>query len=361
MSESSSRGWEPRDPSYGHATAEDYSAFLTNYYEKPTVAVHALRMRAVFVHAYPDLRNWFTAPLDERVGRLYADSLQAPRREHRPSYLGRPYLYYLTLTGSIRFDWDWLLLVQINIKGILAHYGLDLGLPAFIAKAVTLGYSHDRAKQSLTWVLSRLFLHAPYRHAHAGLAEGVQELLQAVRQLRHRPDLERFYGSSERYEAHRTMAQTHVHMTQVVLYHCGLTEMEPHRSMPTYAERPPLKPRMEKVVTRYLATRALTDRPATVEKFHHTLRHFATWLTQTHPLIESFADVTREHLLAFSEALTLMVMPRTGQPLAAWSKLRRMSCLSVFFRETAAWEWDEVPGRPLVGPGDLPKMPERVP
>jgi len=152
-----------------------------------------------------------------------------------------------------------------------------------------------------------------------------------------------------------------MHLAHVVLYHHGCTPVEPHRIMPLYAERPGLKPRMEAVVIKYLAARRLTHAPNTVEKMNLTLRHFASWLEQTSPEVETFAQVTREHILAFAEALETMPMPRTGQPLAAWSKIRFFSCLSLFFRETAAWGWEDVPGRPLLGPGDLPKTPLRVP
>lgn len=131
--------------------------------------------------------------------------------------------------------------------------------------------------------------------------------------------------------------------------------------MPLYAERPGLKPRMEAVVTKYLAARHLTHAPATVEKMHLTLRHFGAFLEHTYPEVETFAQVKREHILAWASALETMPMPRTGQPLAAWSKIRSLSCLSLFFRETAAWGWEDVPGRPLLGPGDLPKTPLRVP
>ena len=187
------------------------------------------------------------------------------------------------------------------------------------------------------------------------------ELTEAIRRFCTHPEVVLLCGSIEQYRRQLKAYLSHLHLVHVVLYHSGRTSAEPHRIMPAFADRPVLKPRMETVVGRYLSTRRLTDRPATVEKFDQALRHFATWLTTIHPDLETFADVTRDHVLAFAEALDVMPMLRTGLPLAAWSKLRRLSCLSVFFREVAAWGWDDVPGRPLLGPGDLPKMPERVP
>jgi hypothetical protein len=241
---------------------------------------------------------------------------------HRPSYLARAYLYYLVLTGSIRFDWDWLLPIQLDIWKMLAHFHLDLGLPTLLEEAVKLGYSRVHATQSLKWVLCRVFLHEPYAVLGPRVGTGALELIEAVRQFSTRPDLPQLYGSVEQYHRQRRGYQSHMHLAHVVLYHSGYTPIEPHRIMPLYAGRPGLKPRMEAVVTKYLASRRLTHAPNTVEKMHLTLRHFGAFLEQTYPEVETFAQVTREHILAWASALETMPMPRTGQPLAAWSKIR---------------------------------------
>jgi integrase len=353
--------WEMTSPSYQHASVEEYIDFVREYLDDSRSVPYYLRMRAQFVQTYPDIQAWFAAPLAERVGRVYEDNTQGPRQQHRPSYLGRSYLYYLGVRGYVHFDWEWLITIRLDIWRLLSSFGLDLGLSTLVEKAVELGYSREHAVQSLKWVLCRVFLHEPYKVLHQRLGSLVLELIEAVRQFSTRSDLVQFYGSMEQYQKQRKAYQTHLHLAHVVLYHCGYIAVEPHRIMPQYADRSPLKPRMEAVVKKYLASRRLTDRPNTVEKFDLTLRHFVNWLAQVYPNLETFAEVTREHVLAFAEVLDTMPMSRTGQPLAAWSKLRRLSCLSVFFRETAAWKWEDVPGRPLLGPGDLPKMPERVP
>lgn len=352
---------EQLSPSYQHASAEAYAAFLREYLGESRSVPFYLRMREQFIQAYPDVQTWFEAPLTERIGRLYGESDHAFHMFHRPSYLARAYLYYLVLTGSIRFDWDWLLPIQLDIWKMLAHFHLDLGLPTLLEEAVKLGYSRVSATHSLKWVLCRVFLHEPYAVLNPRVGMGALELIEAVRQFSTRPDLPQLYGSVEQYHRQRRGYQTHMHLAHVVLYHNGCTPVEPHRIMPLYAERPGLKPRMEAVVSKYLALRRLTHEPSTVEKLDLALRHFGTFLAQTFPEVETFAQVTREHLLTYAEALETMPMSRTGQPLAPWSKLRRLSCLSVFFRETAAWGWEDIPGRPLLGPGDLPKMPVHVP
>jgi integrase len=189
----------------------------------------------------------------------------------------------------------------------------------------------------------------------------IEELLQAVRQFGERPDIADFYGSTERYRESPSKAWiTHLHQLQVVLFHRGQITEQP-RAMPSYAERPPTPPRMQAVVDRWLAVCGLTDRPATVCRLELTLRCFLAWLAETQPTVKSLAEVTRDHVLAYLTVLAETPNERTGRPLAVLSRRGRISTLARFFRDTAEWEWDEVPGRPLLGSSDVPKIPARVP
>ena len=55
------------------------------------------------------------------------------------------------------------------------------------------------------------------------------------------------------------------------------------------------------------------------------------------------------------------INPRNGQPLSARTRYTYISPLLSFFRETSQWGWEDVPGRPLLGRTDLPKLPLRLP
>ncbi len=97
-------------PSWQHASADAYAAFVRARLDGPTSVSYALGLRDRFVRAYPDLRGWFHAPLADRVGRLYGE---ANHRAHDDvSYRARPYLYFLALRGVAQFDWEWLIAVR---------------------------------------------------------------------------------------------------------------------------------------------------------------------------------------------------------------------------------------------------------
>jgi integrase len=88
---------------------------------------------------------------------------------------------------------------------------------------------------------------------------------------------------------------------------------------------------------------------------------FSTWLRTHEPDIESFAAVDREHVLRYLTTLATEPTARTGKPLGLTSRAGYISALAMFFRQTAAWNFAHVPGRPLLGPSDQPKRPIRLP
>jgi integrase len=119
---------------------------------------------------------------------------------------------------------------------------------------------------------------------------------------------------------------------------------------------------MEDLLQRYLRVReALSTRPATIIKLRANVRQFIAWLVREHPAVESFAQVTREQVLAYAASLQRFVSPRTQRPLSIESRLTLLSDLSVFFHDTTALGWPHASRRPLLGARDLPKRPKRIP
>lgn len=89
---------------------------------------------------------------------------------------------------------------------------------------------------------------------------------------------------------------------------------------------------MQGTVARYLAARQVTDRPATLEHFQVGLRRFIQWLARSAPDLESFADVTREQVLAYAAFLETETSPRTGKPLMTWTRRNYLAAVKLFFQ-----------------------------
>jgi integrase len=344
-----------------HASEAEYLAFVERYYPNEGTRNFYRKNRALFVHTYPDLAEWFAAPLADRVGRRHG--MAQGHCTHRASYEARQYLFYLAMRGYITLDWEWLIaLPKIHLHHMLTETGLAAGVAQLIREAELLGYHPVTSSEDMRWALSRIFLHTGFQPIEQLTEVQCTGLAQAIRHFGLRSDVTDFYTSVDHYHQEaRKSYLTALHMLHVVLYHRGQAKMEPRRIMPLYAERGGGQPRMQAVVDRYLTARRLTDRPGTVAKLDLTLRRCMKWLAATHAEITSWAQVTRDQVLAFAEVLDTMPNATTGQPLSTLTKRGTMSNLSVFFRDVSSWGWEDVPERPLLGIGDIPKIPERVP
>jgi integrase len=272
-------------------------------------------------------------------------------------------LLFLALRGHIAFDYPWMLGAgQLRVIDPAAEMGIDLGTGALIEEAIALGYAAGSARQAMNWTVSRIALHAGLSSAE-DITEGhIAEALEAVRLFSEREDLHRFYPSAQSYRDNASKQWvTHLHQLQVVLFHRGQVAAQPRKLMPSWKPPMSLPSRMLTVAQKWLAARKLTDAPSTVDKLELAVRVFGVWLSEHHPEITTFADITREHCLGWISHIAEAPTERTGKPLGVMSRIQRISGLSQFFRDTAVWQYADVPGHTLIGAGDAPKYPQKVP
>jgi integrase len=313
------------------------------------------------VERWPDLPAWFAAPLTLRVGRLPGEHRQ--RLTCRVSYRARHYLLFLALHSDVRLDYPWLLGVgHLYVDTAAKQLGIPLGIEPLVAEAVRLGFHRASALEGIRWCVGRLAVHTGIREVSQFRMEHLTELLEAIRRFGDREDLPSFYTSRARYRTSPSKSWiTQLNQLHTVLFHRGQSAQEPRKQMPAYLVRPPLSPQMQAVVDRWLATRRLTDRPATVARLDRALRYFSSWLGTHASSITSFAQVDRTQVLRYLTTLTDAPLERTGRPMAINSRAGHISALAMFFRQTAAWTYPDVPGHPLLGPGDMPRRPYRIP
>lgn len=355
-------GGVPLVPS--HATEEDYRAFLhTRGYRKGPFN-NCLRARRRFVEAYPELADWFAAPMEVRVGSLYGSSYKNAYRKARArvSMLARSYLYFLALSGRVRFDWEWLVAVhQLNLKAWLEMVGLRVEADELIGEARALGYADCSARVAVDWTVGRLFLRTLKTSVRLFTEEDLEEARRAALSFRDRPDAEVIFGSAERCHKSTGRLHSYLHLFGVLLYHRGQIPSEPSRTRPCALPEPSRKPRMEAIAKRYLDARRVNGARSTVDTIARALRSFIAWSLEAHPEVESFAELTRDHACEYAAYLGAVISKRTGRPLGVVTQRTMLGSLAVFFRDTAAWEWEDAPRRPLMLPGDRPKQPRRIP
>lgn len=377
---------------YKHAGLVEYSAFARDYAKTEANLDLLLRSHMRFTWQYPDLSRWFALPLPERVGRLYGQGYN--ESNNRPtnlvSFRARSYLMYLAVRGYARFDLEWILSIPVlRVWKLLEYMNMDLGVPTLVEEAVKLGYERCVPVQELKYVTSRIFLYTGITHAEDITDDHLAEYLEAVHKLGERPDIALFFGSAQRYHTAVAEYTYSLHILNVVLYHRGQVSKEPRKAQPRGIAPPAWvhRPRMKAVIDRYIRERQLVDRPATIAGAQLALNLFVRWLMRVHPEVESLAQVTREYMLEFAENLNGMVGVRSKRPYSLSAKIGMLSTLGVFFRRVSEWsQWSEgegkyqyrgaekskehlehleVPSRPLLSRGDLPKraiyLPRYIP
>jgi integrase len=350
-------------PQFRHATREEYARFVTKLSPYRARHNHCLRKQRAFIDRYPRLEDWLAAPLLDRIGREHPKAGGA--FVDRASYDARTYLLFLGLTGRLAFDWEWLLSVPLFSFWRFAEHASRADAAAsrglLIEEALRLGYEPHSAGCNLGWILSRLMLHTSnlgVEHLDDGI---LASLTDALRTLGTHPQLSALFGSLVRYHSRAREWGVAVHLLKVVLYHRGQLDERPRPSQPRWAYRPQLPDAMAAVIERYLLARRLTDRPGTVVHTDAGLRRFAGWLIEVEPGMTTFADVTRDHLLAYASALNEARGERTGRLLSPRTKRWHLNAVSGFFRDAAGWEWEDMPKHRLLATHDLPKMPRPLP
>ena len=344
-----------------HCPESEYLSHVRGQDIHPGYRNQKIRYYRAFKAAWPRMAEWFAVPLVGRVGRMPQETQKTA--SYPISFDARPYLVFLGLRGYVTFDYAWMFGAgQIRIDDAATTMGIELGAGELIEEAVALGYNANSARQAMRWTVGRIALHTGIQHASEITGDHITGALGAVRLFSERDDLDHFYPSAQDFLDNAAKQWiTHLHQLQVVLFHRGQVATQPRKLMPSWKPPLVLPPRMQAVADKWLAARRLTDAPATVEKLEIAVRRFGEWLAEHHPAIVSYAEVTRDHCLAWAESLAEAPAEKTGKPLGAVTRIQRISGLSQLFRDAAAWEYDDVPGFAPITSRDAPKLPQRIP
>lgn len=374
-------GWCPQDDNFEssdtqqfvpqHATEEEYREFILNYSAAGDRAMQRyLAGRRQFVKGFPQMADWFQASLLRRVGRTYwledgtPPSTSYERTVDYVCYFARPYLYFLALRGYLQFDLQWLLAAR-HLRGTLylKEAGIEAQMEPLIEEGQTLGYAEKTLRASLWWLFNRFFLHHGGKFDADSITEGdLAKFRNAVQEFGQRSDVELFYGTRDDYARTAKLARANLHVLGVILYHRGQIDSLPQpRGTPDPSRKPTSKPRMEATAKRYVSRRRPSISDSYARQTDHYLRKFIDWVSEEYPGMESFAEVDRDMVLDYASATSRMNGRRTGRPLAVATRSKLLETLATFFSLTAEWGWEDVPGRRLLGPGDLPKQVRGVP
>lgn len=356
----------------GHCPESEYTQFVANLPLTEGWRRKYAAFQRRFMRTYPELDAWFREPLRRRLG-WRGDEQQnrrlGPGTDFDPTlgwinFNARHYLLYLAHTGRLRLDWGWLL----GIGGLKPLRVADqLGLPLrdeanqLRERLIALGHARDAESFRLEWALIRLVLHRGDPDLSAITADDVEGMREAIRTLDRIPGIDQVIDP-QRWPTIKASWGTNAFRAGMALFHDGLIDRPPPR-LPVSA-RPSLscKPRINAVMERFLAERALVLRPDSMSSLRGGLRRLGLWLDTERPHIDRLDQLRRADLVAFMEAVNrLRKIKHPDQPLSPAYRAGIISTVAVFFRHAAVNEWEDVPSRPLLTHADMPPRVDRVP
>ncbi|MEV8133523.1 tyrosine-type recombinase/integrase [Pseudarthrobacter oxydans] len=365
-----------------HATEAEYDAWVKAFI--PHYAARYERMASYrrFVQAWPDLEDWFRAPLLVRAG-FTGGPLRATGRT--ATFDASGYLVYLALVHGVGLGYEFLFVrkyarlfsIQAGGKGL----GVNLDLfEAHVTKLDELGYIPESARSNLTWAIGRLLLHRGDPDITAITAGDLLDMAEQIRTFGQREDFaqlraalyQRSPGQMTGENAGERFTRAHlakVHCLHVLLFNIGQVTRPPTsgtRRRKSWEENllpEPCPPRIRAVIERYLSTRleAQFDRPQTVRIAREGLRRFVNWLGREHPDITSLAQLDRALVEEYLRWLPTYTSQTTGQPLQVTTRKHEINAIGAFCRDTGMWGWDDVPGGPLLTTRDAPRRQETIP
>jgi len=354
--------------SVGHASESSYAAYLDTLPVRPQWRATQLARRGRFVLRWPSLQAWFAEPLMVRVGCWPGRAFVSPAAG--VSFRARSYLTFLALHHGVAMDWPWLIGSATLTVARSAHSGFTAGVGGLVDEATVLGYQQTRSEAVLWPIAARLALSLGSHDVGRLGEEALAGYALALTAFADQPEVAELFGSADAFAARSRLFAGHLHRLRVVLYHRGQLAQAPLLVKPRYAQRHVGSVPMEAAVVRYLAARKLDARPSTLAKLEIALRRFMGFLAGLPTPVASWSAVTREDALGFAAHLDQTTGYRSGhplrvgqagQPLSVLTKRSLLSAVSVFATDVAGWGWPDGPTRPLLGSGDLPKMPRRVP
>ena len=346
----------PPAVTFRHCDDAEYIAFLAGLQVTGFRAMRR-RYRCAFIERWPTIEDWFAAPFEERVGRLYGETQKKP--SFPSSYRARSYLFYLALTGRFQLDYEWLLAVgDLCLAPVAEALCIDLGIGALAEQGGRLGYRCTSVATSAAWTMNRIALHTGLLSVDDIRYDHIAELLDAIRQFDKGHDVNSFRGASA--EARRLWAMN-VRKLQLLLYHRG--QISKYPALPSKRREPPLsdRPLMQAAIDRWIGIRRLTLSGHTVDHQVVSLRHFMTHLATAAPKVWRFADLTRDHALGFVSAMAEDARSLTGRSLSATARRARIAAIIMFLRDAIAWGWPDMPSQPLLDHRDMPRLPARIP
>ncbi|HYJ56015.1 MAG TPA: tyrosine-type recombinase/integrase [Mycobacterium sp.] len=267
----------------------------------------------------------------------------------------RPFLNFLMLAGFLQPGYDYLL--ERKLPSVLRearHHPIGAELDRFLAAAAELGFTPRLTAAMASQVTMRVLI-----QTGRPLGELTEtDLVEFATAVGHREAVHR--RSFKHY-------QVALHESRTVLYHLGApvtaaVKRSVHLRWPWERHFLDLPTGVGKSLVAYLECAAGTRARSTVLGIAGRLAYFGTFITTIDPTLTTLAELDRQrHIEPYLAAVAVARHPHTGAPLSASHRRSRILTVGRMIDDINEWGWVEAPGRRLVFPRDVPRLPRPLP
>jgi integrase len=291
-----------------------------------------------FFSRWPDPAMWAAEPLEVQLA---------------ASPSARPLITFLLLHGHLRPGYRYLL--ERKFSSLWRELdGSPLGpdLARFLDAARQLGFSERHRVATASQATARLLIQSGRPLDQLTMAD-LDEFAAACR------DREQRTGQSQH---HYAMALQHAHR---VLFHLKILPGPPGRAAApaSLASRMTgITPAIADALTAYLTLKKATCTAKTVSSLASRLMHFGRFLTETDPGLDTLAGLDRQrHIEPYLASVAEAPSSKKDAVITPGEQQRRVLAAAGLLTDITAWGWEQAPGRLLIFPGDIPKLPKVLP
>ena len=290
-----------------------------------------------FLRRWPDVSQWQDEPLDMQL------SANAPTR---------PFITFLLVTGRLHPGWDYLVHRKFSaIWRDLPGTVIGQDIEEFIAAAGAAGYSQRVSSAMASQVMARL-LFATGKRLH--------EITDADFDALRVAGMARQADTGRTWKHYRATATA----TRTVLFHMGVLPALPaptQQRWPFTARVAGVPQPMASILVRYLQTKSVTCKPATVSSIATRLAHFGRFIAAIDPSATPDTFTRVGHIEPWLAALPATGNTKTGGCLSRAEQARRILAVANFLSDITEWDWPQAPTRRLLFSSDNPRLPTPLP
>ena len=291
-----------------------------------------------FLERWPDPQSWAVESLEVRLALSpSATSL----------------VMFSMCRGWLRPGWDWLVARKLSsFWREITGTRLEADMARFVEGSETVGFTPIQAKRAASQSVGRLLIQTGRPLDRLALAD-LDALADACRER------EALTGQGWR---HYRSAIVCAHQ---VLFHLDIVETPPvpANQSDTLQDRfAGCTAALQPLFVAYLERKLGTCRPKTVSSLATRLAHFAHFLTDADPDLNSLAGLDRQRRIEpYLNSTVTALSATTGEPVTVADQDRRIRAVEHMLSEITEWGWPDAPPRRLIFRSDHPRLPRPLP